>query len=149
MCISTKRYAHLNLLLSSFGKNIIIGLKFYYGGFELTHETNQEKRKHSFSSMMLVGCTVTALTANASTGGQLCSKYATNPNGKVGIQKTITIDGDVTVDDVTLLQLYVAGDKSLDANAQLKADVNRDGIIDILDCTEIQLYVAGNIPNLG
>lgn len=28
------------------------------------------------SSMMLVGCTVTALTANASTGGQLCSKYA-------------------------------------------------------------------------
>ena len=58
MCISTKRYAHLNLLLSSFGKNITIGLKFYYGGFELTHET--------------------ALTANASTGGQLCSKYATN-----------------------------------------------------------------------
>ncbi len=89
------------------------------------------------SSMMLVGCTVTALTANASTGGQLCSKYATNPNG------------NVTVDDVTLLQLYVAGDKSLDANAQLKADVNRDGIIDIIDCTEIQLYVAGNIPNLG
>lgn len=97
------------------------------------------------SSMMLVGCTVTALTTNASTGGQLCSKYATNPNGK----ETITIDGNVTVDDVTLLQLYVAGDKSLDANAQLKADVNRDGIIDILDCTEIQLYVAGNIPNLG
>lgn len=49
--------------------------------------------------------------------GQLCSKYATNPNGKVGIQNTITIDGNVTVDDVTLLQLYVAGDKSLDANA--------------------------------
>ena len=89
------------------------------------------------SSMMLVGCTVTALTANASTGGQFCSKYATNANG------------NVTVDDVTLLQLYVAGDKSLDANAQLKADVNRDGIIDIIDCTEIQLYVAGNIPNLG
>lgn len=101
------------------------------------------------SSMMLVGCTVTALTANASTSGQLCSKYASNPNGKVGIQKIITIDGNVTVDDVTLLQLYIAGDKSLDANAQLKADVNRDGIIDILDCTEIQLYVAGNIPNLG
>ena len=49
------------------------------------------------SSMMLVGCTVTALTANASTGGQLCSKYATNPNGKVGIQKIITIDGNVTL----------------------------------------------------
>lgn len=69
------------------------------------------------SSMMIMGCTVTALTANVSTGGQLSSKYATNPNGKVDIQKTITIDGNITVDDVTLLQLYVAGDKSLDANA--------------------------------
>ena len=49
--------------------------------------------------------------------GQLCSKYATNPNGMVGIQKIITIDGNVTVDDVTLLQLYIAGDKLLDANA--------------------------------
>lgn len=47
MCISTKRYAHLNLLLSFFEKYYNrIGLKFYYGGFELTHETNQEKRKH-------------------------------------------------------------------------------------------------------
>lgn len=80
---------------------------------------------------------------------QAVSFAVSMPNGKVGIQKTITIDGSVTVDDVTLLQLYVAGDKSLDANAQLKADVNRDGIIDIIDCTEIQLYVAGNIPNLG
>lgn len=66
------------------------------------HETNQEKRKHS--SFFNDAC-------------WLCSKYATNPNGKVGIQKIITIDGNVTVDDVTLLQFYVAGDKSLDANA--------------------------------
>ena len=58
-------------------------------------------------------------------------------------------DGNVTVDDVTLLQLYIAGDKSLDANAQLKADVNRDGIIDILDCTDIQLYIAGDLSKLG
>lgn len=90
MCISTKRYAHLNLLSSSFGKkyhNILYG--------------------------------------------------------------DVNNDGNITVDDVTLLRLYIAGDKSLDANAQLKADVNRDGIIDILDCTEIQLYATGNIPNLG
>ena len=73
--------------------------------------------------------------------GQLCSKYATNPNGKVGIQKTITIDGDVTVDDVTLLQLYVAGDKSLDANAQLKADVNRDGKITPADYVKVKNHI--------
>lgn len=101
------------------------------------------------SSMMIMGCTVTALTANASTGGQLSSKYATNPNGKVGIQKIITIDGKITVDDVTLLQLFVSGDKTIDSSAKIRADVNKDGVIDVLDCTDIQLYVAGNIPNLG
>lgn len=101
------------------------------------------------SSMMIMGCTVTALTANASTGGQLSSKYATNPNGKVGIQKIITIDGKITVDDVTLLQLFVSGDRTIDSAAKIIADVNKDGVIDVLDCTDIQLYVAGNIPNLG
>lgn len=39
------------------------------------------------SSIMLVGCTVTALTANASTGGQLCSKYATNTMTACSSQK--------------------------------------------------------------
>ena len=101
------------------------------------------------SSMMIMRCTVTALTANASTGGQLSSKYATNPNGKVGIQKIITIDGKITVDDVTLLQLFVSGDRTIDSAAKIIADVNKDGVIDVLDCTDIQLYVAGNIPNLG
>lgn len=38
----------------------------------------------ALSAVMLMGCTATALTANASTGGQLSSKYATNPNGKAG-----------------------------------------------------------------
>lgn len=152
------------------------------------------------SSMMLVGCTVTALTANASTGGQLCSKYATNPNGKTGISKTITIDGGrvldvplilvnsgaqvdvtgtagftgqklsgsivlgpeenilygdingdgkITVDDVTLLQLFVSGDKTIDSAAKIRADVNKDGVIDVLDCTDIQLYIAGDLSKLG
>lgn len=101
------------------------------------------------SSMMIMGCTVTALTANASTGGQLSSKYATNPNGKVGIQKIITIDGNVTVDDVTLLQLFVSGDKTIDSAAKIRADVNKDGVIDVLDCTDIQLYIAGNLSKLG
>lgn len=101
------------------------------------------------SSMMIMGCTVTALTANASTGGQLSSKYATNPNGKVGIQKIITIDGKITVDDVTLLQLFVSGDKTIDSAAKIRADVNKDGVIDVLDCTDIQLYIVGDLSKLG
>lgn len=58
-------------------------------------------------------------------------------------------DGEITVADVTLLQQYVAGDKTLDEAAKLRSDVNCDGVIDVLDCTSIQLYIAGDIPNLG
>ena len=38
---------------------------------------------------------VAVVPASASTD-TLCSKYATNPNGKVGVQKTITIDGSAS-----------------------------------------------------
>ena len=43
--------------------------------------------------MMLMTCISVSFTVNASTG-TLCSYYATNPDGKAGVQKTITIDGD-------------------------------------------------------
>lgn len=43
--------------------------------------------------LMLITCVSVSFTVNASTG-TLCSEYyATNPQGKVGTQKTITIDG--------------------------------------------------------
>lgn len=45
--------------------------------------------------MMLMTCISATFTVNASTG-TLSSYYATNPNGKTGGQKTITIDGDAS-----------------------------------------------------
>lgn len=42
--------------------------------------------------MMLVISVSAAVTVNASTG-KLCDYYATNPNNKAGVKKTITIDG--------------------------------------------------------
>ena len=42
--------------------------------------------------LMLISCVSVSITVNASTG-TLCDKYATNPQGKVGVKKTITIDG--------------------------------------------------------
>ncbi|MGN1432860.1 MAG: hypothetical protein ACI4XI_04065, partial [Ruminococcus sp.] len=42
--------------------------------------------------LMLISCVSVSFTVNASTG-TLCDKYATNPQGKVGVKKTITIDG--------------------------------------------------------
>ena len=42
--------------------------------------------------LMLISCVSVSFTVNASTG-TLCDKYATNPQGKIGVKKTITIDG--------------------------------------------------------
>ena len=42
--------------------------------------------------LMLVTCVSVSFTVNASTSA-LCDKYATNPQGKIGVKKTITIDG--------------------------------------------------------
>lgn len=42
--------------------------------------------------LMLITCVSVSFTVNASTG-TLCDKYATNPQGKIGVKKTITIDG--------------------------------------------------------
>ena len=49
----------------------------------------------ALSAMMLMGCVSTGFSVSASTG-ELCSKYATNPNGQVGKAKTITVDGDAS-----------------------------------------------------
>ena len=42
--------------------------------------------------LMLISCVSVSFTVNASTG-TLCDNYATNPQGKIGVKKTITIDG--------------------------------------------------------
>ena len=42
--------------------------------------------------LMLISCVYVSFTVSASTG-TLCDKYATNPQGKIGVKKTITIDG--------------------------------------------------------
>ena len=49
----------------------------------------------ALSAMMLMGCVSTGFSVSASTG-ELCSKYATNPNGQVGKEATITVDGDAS-----------------------------------------------------
>ena len=45
--------------------------------------------------LMLITSVTATVSVNASTG-VLCDKYATNPNGQVGSQKTITIDGNMS-----------------------------------------------------
>lgn len=55
----------------------------------------------------------------------------------------INLDKKITVDDVTLLQKFIAELANLSAEAILASDCNDDGFKDIIDATLIQKYIAG------
>ena len=52
-------------------------------------------------------------------------------------------DGEVSIMDVTAIQMHLAKLSTLDEEALSYADVNGDGYVTILDGTEIQLILAG------
>ncbi len=52
-------------------------------------------------------------------------------------------DGEVSIMDVTAIQMHLAKLETLDEEALSYADVNGDGYVTILDGTEIQLLLAG------
>lgn len=61
----------------------------------------------------------------------------------------VNSDGEVTIDDVTLLQKYLAENSELSETQISLADVNGDGDVMIDDVTMIQKYLAGAITKLG
>lgn len=52
-------------------------------------------------------------------------------------------NGNVTVNDSTIIQKYMAGLVSLSAEELLRADVNFDGVVNIKDVSAIQKYASG------
>lgn len=58
-------------------------------------------------------------------------------------------DGDVTIDDVTLIQKYLASMVELDSEQLAAADVTGDNDISIDDVTAIQKYLAGMITTFA
>lgn len=54
----------------------------------------------------------------------------------------VNFDGKIDVNDVTLLQRYIAGESVLTDDSVNVADFNKDGIIDVLDATAIQTFIA-------
>lgn len=61
----------------------------------------------------------------------------------------VNSDGKVTIDDVTLVQKYLASVSDFTTSQKDIADVNNDGDISIDDVTMIQKYLAGIITKLG
>lgn len=55
----------------------------------------------------------------------------------------VNLDGSVTIDDVTLVQKYIANMVDLSEQEQDNADVDKNSKIDIDDVTTIQKYIAG------
>lgn len=54
----------------------------------------------------------------------------------------VNLDGKIDVNDVTLLQRYIAGESVLTDDAVKVADFNKDRIIDVIDVTAIQTFIA-------
>lgn len=52
-------------------------------------------------------------------------------------------DGEVSVLDASLIQLYLVGKKDLADDAAVAADANKDGEVSVLDASLIQLYLVG------
>lgn len=54
----------------------------------------------------------------------------------------VNLDGKIDINDVTLLQRYIAGESVLTDDAVKVADFNKDRIIDVIDVTAIQTFIA-------
>lgn len=61
---------------------------------------------------------------------------------KKNLYGDVNLDGKIDVNDVTLLQRYIAGEPVLTDESVKAADFNKDRIIDVLDVTAIQTFIA-------
>ena len=52
-------------------------------------------------------------------------------------------DGEVTIKDATLIQLYCTDQITLTGDAYLAADTDQNGVISVIDSTVVRYYLAG------
>lgn len=81
----------------------------------------------------------------------------------IAIDKTILTgdanqDGIINVNDVTYLQMHIAGNKNTDGSALIDetnkqlfdcVDMNKDGKLSVSDVTELQIYISNNNPKIN
>ncbi|MDO4748577.1 MAG: leucine-rich repeat protein [Eubacteriales bacterium] len=54
-------------------------------------------------------------------------------------------DGEISVLDASIIQLFLVGKKNLEGNATIAADFDEDGDISVLDASAIQLWLVGKL----
>jgi hypothetical protein len=95
----------------------------------------------------------TVITINASGGNNYYPDstklivFVNAPEGSVKIGD-INGDGDITIEDVTDIQKYIAELTDFTDSQLNAADVDGDGIVSISDATLIQKYIAGLVYSL-
>lgn len=82
---------------------------------------------------------------NDQLGGTFAIKAVVNKNAPEPIMGDIDLDGELTINDATLLQFYLAELETLSDEALAVADIDNDGYIDINDATTIQKILVGLI----
>ena len=102
-----------------------------------------DARESGYSTKM-IGDTGVAHSFEYLEDGDVITLYAywMPDSGELG---DVDNNGNVTVNDSTIIQKYMAGLVSLSASELLRADVNFDGVVNIKDVSAIQKYVSGII----
>ena len=76
-------------------------------------------------------------------GGTLVIKAITSGTEETSLSGDVNLDGVVDINDVTLIQKYIAAlTLNLSDDQLSNADFNRDGVININDATAIQKHIA-------
>lgn len=96
-------------------------------------------------NILTVNADTETVTYNYDIGKNKSIAFTLNVKEKTYALGDVNMDGNITIDDATLIQNYLV-DKSIAGTFNLElADVNKDGTVNISDATYIQLIVANRI----
>lgn len=76
-------------------------------------------------------------------GATFVIKTVTKTDNSSYMLGDVNLDGQITIDDVTLVQKYIANLADLSKQSQINADVDKNEQINVDDATGIQKYMAG------
>lgn len=82
-------------------------------------------------------------TAQPSTSA---TEIPTTPSDKVLIGDVDT-DGNISINDVSVIQLFISEQSTLTDRQLIAADANDDGSVDVIDATFVQMYLVDNIAD--
>ena len=82
-------------------------------------------------------------TAQPSTSA---TEISSTPSDKVLIGDVDT-DGNISINDVSVIQLFISEQSTLTDKQLIAADANDDGSVDVIDATLVQMYLVYNIAD--